>query len=440
MGESSHRLFRHVVDLNDFGRGFDAHQARSVPHLDGSGSISKVRVWQSTEENGDLLLSNAGSVDEVVQLEWDSLPQNYEVVIGTDTQGRWIPDTRNCVMNSSKTGEWMVRIMAGDALRIRLHPQPDPGLPWMALTNPKAISWKSFDPVIKQSLSHALDLLERSLNVLNVPVRLEGKIRNSGFESVNSSLIRGRLDGWTTSLDSLATISIDPVVVAAGANSLKIDSRKDSTSAWIQSDSFVLIEAERLLVGLRIAATKFPSQATLSLSRLESESERFELVASRDLTDLTREGASGTKWNALQFDMSQELSTLPNRSDPQVFRLQIETKGITQIWIDDLFLSTEFLTSEERRDMRSELFLAKASMQHDDTQPANHILASPQMHFLQYLLSDPSVKLETRLPISTSRPIDPKSESSVATPSSPSKVPTKPSLGRRIRNLWGQHE
>jgi hypothetical protein len=438
LGESSQQLFRSTIALNDLCKDFEAQNVAAVPHRDGGRSISKVRVWQSTASHGDLLFSNAGSIDEIIQVEWDVAPESFDLVTATEMDGSWISSTNDRVQRSAENGDWVVRVPAGDAFRIRLASQQAPHSLAMKSSHAKAISWKSFDPMIRQSLNLALERFERSLNRLNDPVRHEEMIRNSSFESKGSSMIRGRLDGWTTSLDSHATISIDQASAAEGQCSLKIDSRKDSSSAWIQSDSFVLGASERLLIGLKIAATQFPAQATLSLSRMDSEGERFVLVASRDLRSVQRDSSNGTKWHALQFDLTQELNMLTANTQPQLFRIQIETKGVSQFWVDDLFVSTEFLTAEERREMRSELFLAKASMTNGDTQPANQILTSARVRLLPWEADDPSVASQSTLPAANTFSGELNGPRPNMAPSTSAQVPAKPSFGRRIRNLWGQ--
>lgn len=438
LGESSQQLFRSTIALNDLCNDFEAQDASAVPHRDGGRSISKVRVWQSTALHGDLLFSNAGSIDEVIQVEWDVPPESFDVVTETQMDGTWTSASNDCVERSAETGDWIVKVLAGNAFRIRLAPQPAPHFVTTKPSHAKAVSWKSFDPMIRQSLNHALDRFERSLNGLNDPVRHEEMIRNSSFESKSSSMIRGRLDGWATSLDSHATISIDQVSAAAGECSLKIDSRSVSSSAWIQSDSFVLGASERLLIGLKIAAIQFPAQATISLSRMGSDGERFVLVASRDLRPVERDSSNGTKWQVLHFDLSNELNTLTNNTQPQVFRIQIETKGVSQFWVDDLFVSTEFLTADERREMRSELFLAKASMMNGDTQPADQILTSSRVRLLPWEIDNLSVANQLNPPASTAYSSENSSPRTNTPPNTSAHVPAKPSLKRRIRNLWGQ--
>ncbi len=438
LGESSQQLFRSTIALNDLCKDFEGQNVAAVPHRDGGRSISKVRVWQSTASHGDLLVSNAGSIDEVIQVEWDVAPESFEVVTEKELDGTWISATDDRVQRSAETGDWVVKVPAGDAFRIRLASQHSTHSVRTKTSHAQAVSWKSFDPMIRQSLNHALERFERSLNRMNDPVRQEGLIRNSSFESKSSSMIRGRLDGWATSLDSHATISIDQASAAAGEFSLKIDSRKDSSSAWIQSDSFVLGASERLLIGLRIAAIQFPAQSTLSLSRMDSEGERFVLVASRDLRPVQPDTSNGTKWHSLQFDLSQELNTLTDNTQPQQFRIQIETKGVSQFWVDDLFVSTEFLTADERREMRSELFLAKASMMNGDTQPANQILTSSRVRLLPWEVDNPPVANQSSPPAANTFSGELNGSRPNMAPSTSAQVPAKPSFGRRIRNLWGQ--
>jgi hypothetical protein len=437
LSESSQQLMRSTMALNDLCQDFEGQNAAAVPHRDGGRSISKVRVWQSTASHGDLLVSNAGSIDELIQVEWDVAPESFAVVTEKGLDDDWISATDDRVQRSVETGDWVVKVPAGDAFRIQLASQPSTHSLATKTSHAQAVSWRSFDPMIRQSLNHALERFERSLNRMNDPVRQEGLIRNSSFES-KSSMIRGRLDGWATSLDSHATISIDQASAAAGECSLKIDSRKDSSSAWIQSDSFVLGGAERLLIGLKIAATQFPAQATLSFSRMDADGERFVLVASRDLRPVQRDSSNGTKWHALQFDLSQELNTLTDNTQPQLFRIQIETKGVSQFWVDDLFVSTEFLTADERREMRSELFLAKASMTNGDTQPANQILTSSRVRLLPWEVDEPSAANPSTPSAADIYSGEQNSPRSNMAPSTSSPVPAKPSFGRRIRNLWGQ--
>lgn len=437
LSEPTHSLFRELVELNHLSHDFEAQRSKSVPQRDGSGSISKVRVWQSREAGGDLLISNAGAVDELIRLEWDTMPLAYQVLSSSDMNGSEYPDARKWINANPATAEWTVRVFAGDAIRVQF-PASDATSDFAKESiAPKAISWSAFDPMIKQALGRALDILERSVNALHLPVRMENRIRNSGFETMKTGVIRGRLDGWTSALDSNTAISLDSQFAAEGTSSLRIDSNRDSASAWLQSDAFILPKSDRLMIGLKFAAIKLPNQAKLTLSRWSTRSERFELVATRDLSDLRSGPTNSKSWNDLQLDLSQEFSGLSYLDGQQTFRLQIETKGIAQFWIDDIFSSQEFLTADERRDIRSELFLAKASMQNGDIQPASNILTSPIIRLVKLDSLDLDQDQQPARPVSISKAVNPKEDPSAPSTLQAAPVITKPTFGRRLRNFWG---
>ena len=58
--------------------------------------------------------------------------------------------------------------------------------------------------------------------------------------------------------------------------------------------------------------------------------------------------------------------------------------AIAGLWLDDVLLSTTFLRDSERRDLRSELFLARTSLQLGDSGPAVAMLTSPRGRLIQW--------------------------------------------------------
>ncbi|HUP79816.1 MAG TPA: hypothetical protein VM260_14790, partial [Pirellula sp.] len=227
-----------------------------------------------------------------------------------------------------------------------------------------------------------------------------------------------------------------------GKSSIKIESNNSSSIAWIQSDPFALTQSERLFISFQAAADQAPQQVTISLSVFDPKTERFETIAIRDFANQIQRLKDPTNWSKVGVDLSKEFQLASQENEAILCRLQFEAKGKGRLWLDDVSLSTSFLRDDERRDLRSELFLAKASLQNGDSSPAVAMLNSSLGRLIQW--SDTSVddqkilvSTSTNKGLSNSKSMGQDSQKSNALNNDANAPDTKQRPIKRLRNyLW----
>jgi len=323
------------------------------------------------------------------------------------------------------------------------------------------MNWYSQETNIVRSLDAALNSLEQGIARLSVPQPRAATLDNASFETPNNEVRRGRLVGWTTSLDPNATVEIDARRATDGSSSIKIESSSPTAIAWIQCDPFALPQSDRLFVSFQVSADSVPQQVTISLSQFDSKTDRFETVASYDVADRIQRSKGQPNWGNVGIDLSNEFQAAMQANENALCRLQVEVKGKGRIWLDDFSISTNFLRERERRDLRSELFLARTSLQNGDSSPAVTMLNSPRGRLIQWAdsyeaKSKVMVSLrddgkERSVPLSESR-TDPSATESKLHPvnfdpyfgwaprTDPSATESKLRPVKRLRNYWWQRK
>lgn len=360
--------------LSRIAKPFLGASTTSLPYRENSRSLSKVRIWSSSESGVALLVSNSGAISETVNLVWATMPTDFGL------QSTIAGETSNSIQRveiNPAASEWKLQLAPGEVLRIDLNSET--GLP---------NCWYSLETGVARSLDTALVCIEQAVGRLSVPQPRSSILTDPSFESQHNSR-RGRLSGWTTSMDANATVDIDSRTATDGKHSVKIESRSPSSIAWLQSDPFAMTPSDRLMVCLQAAADQIPQQATISLSRYDSKSDRFETIAVREIADKIKRSSEPVKWGFVGVDMSNEFQLATQNGEAGLFRLQIETAGITSLWLDEIAISTSFLRDSERRELRSELFLARNSLQRGDSTPAVAMLNSSRGRLV--LWSDASI-------------------------------------------------
>lgn len=415
--------------LSQITKPFLSSNTTSLPYRENARSLSRVRIWSSERGGQALLVLNSGAISESIHLAWSALPSDFRL---QSTHAEETANSNQRVEINASAREWKLQIASGEAIRIDLHPES--GLP---------ISWYSIETLVARSLDTALVSLEQAIGRLSVPQPRSATLSNSSFEAQNNNVRRGRLSGWTTSIDPDASVDVDSRTATDGKYAVKIESKNPSSIAWIQSDPFAMTPADRMMVSLQAAADPMPQQVTISLSKYDPKSDRFETVAVREVADKIQRPGNQVKWGYVGVDLSKEFQMATQSNEAELFRLQIETAGIVSLWLDDIVVSTSFLRDSERRDLRSELFLARNSLQSGDSTPAVAMLNSARGRLV--LWSDSSVanpKVMVSIPVVREAKVNSKSPSPDERPVPDSRsegVPnenTKQRPIKRLRNYW----
>ncbi|MCY2985279.1 MAG: hypothetical protein NTY15_16760 [Planctomycetota bacterium] len=401
----------------------------SLPYRENARSLSKVRIWSSKNGSSALLVSNSGAISESIHIAWGTLPTDYR--IQSTLVGESSNSNQRVEINTS-SGEWKLQVASGEVIRIDLLPYA--GLPTY---------WYSLETLVARSLDSSLVSIEQAIGRLSVPQPRFATLSNPSFESPNNNSRRGRLSGWTTSIDPNASVEMDSRTATEGKHSVSIESKNPSSIAWIQSDPFAMTPSDRMMVSLQAAADPVPQQVTVSLSKYDPKSDRFETVAVREIADKIQRSSNQVKWGNVGVDMSSEFRAATQNNEPGLFRLQVETAGLASLWLDDIFVSTSFLRDSERRELRSELFLARNSLQSGDSTPAVAMLNSSRGRLV--LWSDSSVpnpKVMVSSPVTRETQATSKTPSSdtIMLPESRSEAKAIESAKqrpiKRLRNYW----
>jgi len=424
------RFDRSIPALMGISESFVAKGASSLTHRDGANSISRVRVWEIREQESSLLISNANAVSETIVVEWDEVPLDYRVA-STCTLPR--SDPRGYVEPHATDRSWRIFVPAGEAIRIDFVRTNQRQFNTERIVRP--LSWYSYDAMTVRSIQTAIQSVEEAVNRLSTPQsRYEG-LRNSSFETQSVGSRRGRLDGWTTSLDPDASVAVDLVSAYDGEASIKIDSRKATSIAWLQSDPFSLVAKDRLSVSLHVASTSIPEQLSISIWRFEPKIERFESIEVHDFSETLRRNLAANAWSPIRLDVGNLLKSSSDPNSSQLFRLQFEAKGKGNLWLDSVVIATDYLREEERRDLRNELFLAKGAMQNGDYGPAIAMLHSLRGQLFQWC--DAAVEGRAVFVSGPTTDVSGKSGGNSpkeSLPTDPKDASQKPA--KRTRNLW----
>ena len=427
MDRPVYRFDSSVARLAKIAKPFQAENIRSLPYRDQARTASKIRIWISNTTGNSLLISNSGAVSESLHFVWNRLPVSHQIVssLGRDSSA----STR--VEYSDASLEWLIQVSAGEVVRVDFHDDTD--LP---------MYWYVDEMKTLQTLDVALHSLEKAVSRLSIPMPRAATLTNSSFESQSATYRRGRLLGWTTSIAPNASVDIDSRIARDGRASIRIEGKNSSSIAWIQSDPFALTPSDRLFVSFQCAAEQIPQQLNLSLSKFDLNSDRFETVAVRDLSDRIQQPNVQTNWGNVGVDLSSEFQKATQGNDATLFRLQFEVKGQGRLWLDDVSLSTTFLRDGEQRDLRSELFLARTSLQHGDSGPAVAMLTSPHGRLIQWGDSTANDrKLMTSVRVGKTDPVEAKQRSSDNQTKSDLRVDakendTKQRPVKALRNYW----
>ena len=400
-------------------KSFQLEKTNSLASRNNSRTVSKVRVWTSKQNQNSIFLLNAGAITETVSLAWASSLPRFRLFSSQEDESS---NETSRVESNAASNEGRLHIAAGESIRIDLPDDADGPMHWV-----------SQEAIIVRSLDVALNSLEQGISRLSIPQPRAATLANPSFEASNYELRRGRFVGWTTSIDPNATVEIDARRASDGSSSLTIESASPSSIAWIQSDPFALPQSDRLFVSFQMGADPAPPQVTISLSMFDTKAGRFETIASHDVADRIQRTKAQPNWVNVGIDLSNEFQKAVQVNESALLRLQVEVKGTGRIWLDDVCICTSFLRERERRDLRSELFLARTSLQNGDSSPAVAMLNSPRGRLIQWGDSyDATSKVMVSLRQDGKEPLAPQ----VDPPREPTAKEPKMRPVKRLRNYW----
>ncbi len=308
---------------------------------------TKLKTLKSSSDGGEL--SNA------VVRSGDYQGHSYFVLIN---QAPWQETFRLQWQGTSKQGVEWLSPMPANQTEASLDILPVPPYSIRAFRMPigslRLADWVHFpEPQTPANLDRKLQQLTLQLNTAAQPSVAETELLNGDFELRQKNQILPV--GWTSSMLPSGSVTLDPDVHYLGDHSLRIENR-GQVPIWIQSDVVPSPLSGRLAVAayVRIDATRPLQNIQFSVVGKNQNDERFERhVAFQPVLQTDTNG-----WYPVFLPLILDVPPDQVRQ----LRLSIDVTGTGVVWVDNVRLYDTFITEDERRSLRAEMFLAKTEL------------------------------------------------------------------------------
>jgi len=315
-------------------------------------STEAVAVRFALDKDGKawLVISNDYPWRESFEIQWNGLFP--EVIRSLDQTPEMIVDVDGLAI-ASKTQQRSSR------WRCDIEPHSHGG--WeLRASEATIVSWQHrAEPAALAVLENQLATLNQSLTNLTQFRPLENIPLHGGFET--SGEANSLPPGWQVSLNPSTVWQTSDAEARSGIRSLQFVSRHATAIGWVQSPVFDLPEDRRLAAAAWIHVDPaFPRPkivATTTLLKPDGSRQDWKQTYQRN-----EAFDKNAKWHRIDFPTLNS-NSLGTSVDPSCrVRLALDIEGPAQLWIDDIFASKIFLDEEERRQLRSELFVARREL------------------------------------------------------------------------------
>ena len=303
---------------------------------------------------------------ETVQCEWSHAP-NASI--------QWLTSPREGLLADSSP------------LPSQIELEPYSMQAWQVTGEPmQIVKWNHAAlPGVRERLTASLEQLSIYLN-RTATHQTSYVLENEGFEADADA--NGQIPGWMASILPSTNIRLDDSVSHSGSRSLCIENRGKQGSAWIQSPAFAPPITGRLSLECYLLTDPglLVPEVEANLTCRRRDGSKYNLVYPIVLTataepktvDPTGLTANKAKWYYCSLPVLKDVS--PEDLSELQISLDVKTRGT--VWIDDLRINDLFLTDEERRRMRADLFLATREMDRGNFAMSQRLLESYLAEYL----------------------------------------------------------
>jgi hypothetical protein len=238
------------------------------------------------------------------------------------------------------------------------------------------------EPTANTLLAGELAKLSQSLTQLTQFHLLFDAPRHGGFEITDSKTPVP--PDWLCSLNPSGLWQLSNEFARNGTQSLRFEAKQPNAVGWIQSPTFPLPGGGRVAAE---AWVRFDSSnlipkivATTSLLRPDGSRQDWKQTYSQSHTY-----AKNAEWHRIDFP-TLNLDALGTKVDDRCqVRVALDVEGPGGLAIDDICASRSFLDEEERRKLRSQLFVAQRELSQNRLEAAWHLT---QTDLSQYVLEN----------------------------------------------------
>jgi len=233
-----------------------------------------------------------------------------------------------------------------------------------------------------------------ALVAANTEQHVAGCLENASFEadpialpnqplsppSESASLANVNLPGWMLAQHPVDCVTLDEEFASDGRRSIRLSNRDGrSGGTWIVSRMFDEPTSGRIAMSLTLRGepSESPEKEQPIRVRVAIEGNVAGTSMRQSIVvDVPRDG----KWSAIPFRV--EVASLP-RCGVDSLRLAIDVMNQGTVWIDNIKAEDSFLTTAEKTQLQSQMFLALGGIAKGDMAQAARLLDS---HWVEELL------------------------------------------------------
>jgi hypothetical protein len=187
---------------------------------------------------------------------------------------------------------------------------------------------------------------------------------------------------WALSMTPAAAWSRQTTLVRSGDFALNYRTDRRDASGWLQSPPIALPSDGKISASLwyRLPHGSPPTKLTATTTLLTSEVDRLEWKHRFTGNELTRHGDD---WQRIDFPiLSDEAVAGTTTTARSLVRFSLDIEGASDLWFDDFAAYRVFLDETERRQLRSELFVARRELSQNRPMAAWRLTESPSFLFV----------------------------------------------------------
>lgn len=205
------------------------------------------------------------------------------------------------------------------------------------------------------------------------------QLLNGGFDSPQDG--NDTIVGWQTSLLPSTRVEVDSTRKHGGQSSLHLENHSQSGTAWIQSVPMRAPETGRLALEFYAHAPTGSSpviQVSLLRKRANGSKVTTKQIVPIDMGDEPRAvdpaGIATTRprWAYCMIPLVRD----ERWGDFSEIQISIDLVSQCEVWLDDMIIYDVFLLDEERRSLRTEIFVASRELERGNLTKASRLLES----------------------------------------------------------------
>ncbi len=234
------------------------------------------------------------------------------------------------------------------------------------------------EPRTMMELESDLARLSQSLSKLTSFQAIEGLLENGDFEVESNT---GKLpSNWNASMVPSSKWEVSRESARSGVGSLVFENLRSDTRGWLQSPGISIPSDGRIAAAfwLKLESTKSIPTISASTTLIDTDEDRREWKHTYNPSELNRR-IDG--WQRIEFPGLTPTS-LKVTNSRSIVRFTLDIEGACQLRLDDFTAGRVFLDEAERRELRTNLYVARRELSQNRPKSAWDLSKSEVFRFV----------------------------------------------------------